>query len=71
MTLQEIENQFDQEWVLLKDPKTTKSLELKSGKLLYHSKNRDEVYRKAIKLQPKHSAVFFVGKPPDDVVIIL
>jgi hypothetical protein len=71
MLLDEINNQFASEWVLLEDPDTSEFLEIKSGKVLWHSKDRDEVYRKARELRPKHSAILYTGKLPKDMVIVL
>lgn len=71
MSLGEIETRFKSEWVLLEDPDTTKSLEVKSGKVLWHSKDRDELYRKARELQPKHSAILYTGKLPEKTVVVL
>lgn len=71
MSFKEIEERFDHNWILLEDPNTTESLELKTGKVLWHSKDRDEVYRKARELQPKHSAILYIGQPTDEVAIIL
>ena len=64
ITYAEIQKQYDGEWVLIIDPVTTKNLEIVEGKVACHSKNRDEVYRKAMEIKPKHSAVLFMGKPP-------
>lgn len=44
MTIEEIETQFDGEWVLVGDPETNESLEVMRGKVLCHSANRDVVY---------------------------
>lgn len=71
MLLDEINNRFVSEWVLLEDPDTSESLEIKSGKVLWHSRDRDEVYRKARELRPKHSAILYTGKLPKDMVIVL
>jgi len=71
MGMAEIEAQFDSEWVLLENPVTTKNLEVKSGTVLYHSKDRDEVYRKARELRPKHSAIVYTGQLSDEAVIVL
>ena len=59
------------EWVLVGNPELTKDLTIKRGKVLYHSKDRDEVYRKARELKPKHSAVVYTGTLPADVVVVL
>ena len=64
MTIDEIESQFDSEWVLVGDPQTNEHLEVLSGQVLAHSRDRDEVYRKAIALRPKRCAVLYTGEIP-------
>lgn len=71
MSLAEIRARFESEWVLLENPETTETLEVKSGKVLWHSKDRDEVYRKARELRPKHSAILYTGRLPEDTVVVL
>ena len=71
LTFTEIKERFDSEWVLIENPETDEGLNIKQGKILWHSKNRDEVYRKAREIHPAHSAILFVGQLPDDVAIIL
>ena len=67
----EIQKKFNSEWILLEDPETEDGLRVKSGKVLWHSKDRDEVYRKARQFRPKHSAVLYTGKLPQDTAIVL
>jgi hypothetical protein len=50
MTLAEIESQFESEWVLVEDPQTNEALEVQSGTVRHHSKDRDEVHRRAAAL---------------------
>jgi hypothetical protein len=71
MTLQEIEKEFDSEWILVGDPETNESMEVIRGKVLCHSKDRDEVYRRAIELRPKRSAILYTGKMPPNTAIVL
>lgn len=71
MSLAEIHARFKSEWILLEDPDTTELLEVKGGAVLWHSKDRDEVYRKARELRPKHSAILYTGTLPKEVVIVL
>ncbi len=70
MTVTEIHSQFESEWVLVEDPETTDSLAVKAGKVLWHSKDREEVYRKAIELRPKRCAFLYTGKMPKDTAIV-
>ncbi len=71
MTMEEIESQFDSEWVLIEDPKTDEGLKVLGGRVLHHSKDRDEVYRKAVLLRPKRSALNYTGEIPEDTAVVL
>jgi hypothetical protein len=71
LTIAEIESQFESEWVLVSDPQTNESLEVQSGKVLCHSKDRDEVYRKAVEVRPKRFAMLYTGTIPQDTEIVL
>jgi hypothetical protein len=71
LTLSEIQTRFAGEWVLLEDPQTNPALEMLSGKVLYHSKGRDEVYRQAVVLRPPRFAVLYTGAMPQDTAIVL
>ncbi len=71
LTITEIESQFDSEWVLVEDPQTNDALEVQSGKVLYHSKNRDEFDRKALEFHPKRFAVLFTGQPGEEMEFVL
>lgn len=71
LTIAEIEVRFVSEWVLVEDPQTNEALEVQSGKVLYHSKDRDEVYRKAVRLRPKRFAMLYTGRLPKDTAIVL
>ena len=73
MTIQEIESEFDSEWVLIQDPETTEGREVLGGKVLHHSKDRDEVYRMAIAMtqRPKRFAIHFTGEMPEGTAVVL
>lgn len=71
MTMSEIESEFDSEWVLVDEPETNEQLEVLQGKVIHHSKDRDEVYRKAVSLHPKRSAILYTGSIPEDTVVVL
>jgi len=71
MSLVEIHEKFDSEWILVEDPETTESLEVTKGKVLWHSKDRDEVYRKARELAPRSSAILYTGTIPQEGELVL
>lgn len=65
MTIAEIHERFPSEWVLLGAPQTDPYRGVQSGTLLCHSRDRDEVYRKAMELPaPRHIAVLYTGSVP-------
>ncbi|MDE2799887.1 MAG: hypothetical protein OXI94_14590 [Gemmatimonadota bacterium] len=71
MTVEEMRAQFESEWVLVENPQTNDALEVLKGKILHHSKDRDEVYRKAVTLRPKRSAIVYTGEIPEDTAVVL
>ena len=71
LSIQEIQARYDGEWVLIGEPEVDASLNVQRGQVLSHSKDRDEVYRQARKLKPKHCAFLYVGRMPQDMAIVL
>ena len=71
MTQSEIEEQFANEWVLVEDPEFDANDVLLSGKILWHSTDRDEVYRKDLELRPRSAAYLFTGPTPENIAINL
>lgn len=71
LTIAEIEAQFIAEWILVEEPQTNDALEVQSGKVLAHSKDRDEVYREAVRLRPKRFAMLYTGTLPEDTAVVL
>lgn len=70
-TLSEIESKFESEWVLIEDPRTDETLELRGGVVRWHSKDREEVYRRAVGIRPKRFAIVFTGKMPQGTAIVM
>jgi hypothetical protein len=71
MTAKEMETDFPDEWILVGDPRTDDKLEVIEGTVIHHSKDRDEVYRRAVALRPKRSAILFTGHMPANTAIVL
>jgi hypothetical protein len=71
LSMAEIEAKFDSEWVLIEDPRTDEALEVRSGTVRWHGRDRDEVYRRAVEIRPKRFAIVYTGKMPQDTAIVL
>lgn len=67
----EMKDRFEGEWVLVGNPKTDENLNVTGGEVLWHSKNRDELYRKARELGPRQSAILCFSEIPQDVAVVL
>ena len=71
LTIGEIEQRFDSEWILVEDPQLDEHLNVLGGRVAWHSKDREEVHRKLLELRPRHPAIFYNGKMPEGTAIIL
>lgn len=71
MTIGEMKASFDSEWVLVGDPVTDDAHNVLRGKVLHHSKDRDEVYRKGLELRRKRVAFLYLGRPPQGTAIVV
>jgi hypothetical protein len=71
LTIEEIEARYAPDWVLIGEPQTDETLRLLAGKVLFHSPDHDEVYRKAGELRPGRFAVRYLGEWPEDVAFVL
>ncbi|MCX6619156.1 MAG: hypothetical protein NTZ98_24055 [Acidobacteria bacterium] len=69
LTTAQIEAQFESEWILVEEPQTNEALEVQSGTVRWHSKDREEVYRKATEIRPKRFAILYTGKMPENVIL--
>jgi phage pi2 protein 07 len=71
LSMAEIQSRFESEWVLIEDPETNEALEVQSGKVLYHNKDKTEFDRKVIEFRPKRFAVIYTGKMPEGMEFAL
>lgn len=69
LTLAEIQTRFDSEWILVEDPLLGDSFSVRSGRVIWHSRDRDEVYQKLLELRPRHPAILYTGKMPEGTAI--
>ena len=66
-----IEARYAPDWVLIGEPWTDENLNVQAGKVLFHSPDRDEVYRKARELRPGRFAVQYLGTWPENMALVL
>ncbi len=71
LTRAEIHERFPSEWILIADPELDYQLEVVRGRVVCHSKDRDEVYRRAVELRLPDCALEFTGSIPEGTAVIL
>jgi hypothetical protein len=71
LTIEEIEARYAPDWVLIGEPRTDDEQRLLGGKVLYHSPDRDEVYRRAHELRLDRIAVRYLGTWPENMALVL
>jgi hypothetical protein len=71
LTIDEIKTRYTPEWVLIGEPETDEFQRVLGGKVLFHSPDREDVYRKAVELQPGHFAFRYLGEFPENMAFIL
>ena len=71
LTVAEIERRYPDEWILLEDPELDEHLNVLRGRVLAHSKDRDEVGRVGVQRRPPSSAYVYTGRIPDDARLIV
>jgi hypothetical protein len=70
-TRKELEARYSGEWVLLVNPVHSELMEPIRGELIFHNKDRNEVHKEAHKRKDAHTAIFYVGKRPEHLVVVL
>jgi hypothetical protein len=70
-TVEEIRARFDSEWVLLGDLVADPSPHVHAGRVLFQSKDRDEVYEQMRLLGGGFCAIVYTGTFLPDMAILL
>src|SRR3954452_24236213 len=71
LTFDQIKARYAPDWVLIGDLETDQNLEVLSGRVFFHSPDRDAIDHRAKELMPGRFAVQFLGPSPADVAFIL
>lgn len=71
MTLTEQLHQYQDEWVLIEYTELDEDLNVTAGRVIAHSRNKDEIYRLLAQTQGRNIAVEYVGEFPKDLAVML
>ena len=71
MRWKDIKNKFKNQWVLIEVENVDESFNVLEGKVLAHSKDKDEIYQKLLKIKPKEFSIEFTGEVPEDLAVVM
>jgi hypothetical protein len=71
LTIEEIEARYAPDWVLIAEPVVDNQLKVLSGRVVFHSPDHDEIYRKATEFKLDRIAVRYLGEYPEHMVLWL
>ncbi len=69
LTIEEIEARYSPNWVLIGDPQVAEGPRLLGGVVLFSTRDRDELYRKAMELKLDEVAIRYLGPYPEHMAI--
>src|SRR2546421_12092623 len=70
MTFDEMRRRFKSEWILVSDPEVDEHFHVVRGKVVFHSKDRDEVYRQIVERRFGLSAGPHTGRKPEKSAMV-
>jgi hypothetical protein len=71
MKWEDIKKAFKDQWVLIEVEKVDESFNVVEGKVLAHSKDKNEVYQKLLRTRPKEFSIEYTGVIPEDLAIVM
>jgi hypothetical protein len=71
MTLAEIKQQHQDEWLLIAYTELDENLNVLRGELLMHSPEVDDIYDALPAYNDRAVAIEYVGEPPADIAFVL
>ena len=71
MTFEQIQQNYDGEWVLIAYTETDENLQVVKGEVLAHSVNKEEIYQALESDRDRPLAIEYMGQVPEDIAFIL
>lgn len=71
MSLEAMKEQYAGEWVLIAYTELDDDMRVIRGRVLAHSPDRDEIYRKLLSVGGQQVAVEYMGEVPEDLAVVL
>ena len=69
LTTEQMKTQYPSQWLLVMEYELDGSTSLRKGRVVAHSKDRDEIHR-ALKHHAGNLCIHFTGRVPQDTVVV-
>lgn len=71
LMIEEIKRKYPDEWLLIIDCELSKNTELEAGKVIAHSRCRDDIHKALLKENYEGKvAIYYAGEIPDDLAVM-
>jgi len=67
----DIKKNFRNQWVLIEVKNVDESFNVLEGEVLAHSKDKDEIYQKLLKIRPKEFSIEYTGEVSEDLAMLM
>jgi len=67
----DIKKNFRKQWVLIEVKNVDETFHVLEGEVLAHSKDKDEIYQKLLKIRPKEFSIEYTGEIPEDLAVVM
>jgi len=67
----DIKKKFRDQWVLIEVQKVDESFNVLEGKVLAHSKDKDEIYQRLLQIRPREFSIEYTGEVPEDLAVVM
>jgi hypothetical protein len=71
MTIEELYKRFPSEWVLIDEVQADEHYQVLGGRVVYHGRERDEIYNKGGEFNLKGFAIRYTGETPENVIFVI
>jgi len=67
---QEIAERFKGEWLLVEYKDLNEDLEVKQGKVIFHSPHKSEIYKHLMEIRGGNVAIEYAGEAPKELAVL-
>lgn len=71
MKWKDIKETYKDQWVLIEVKEVDRYLNVSEGEVIAHSKDKEDVVKKLLELNPRKFSIDYTGEVPEDLAVVL